>query len=74
MVIIGEIIVSNTNKTVVSLDDYKGRKRIDIRDWFKKDTMKDWAPTKRGVSIDVGKASELTSIIERAEDAILRRV
>ena len=73
MIVIGEIAVSDTNKTVVSLDEYKGRKRLDIRDWFKKDNMKEWVRTKRGVCINITSVSNLVSLLEKAEDAILRR-
>ena len=65
-----EIIRTNTNKTIIKVGEYKGKKNIDIRDWFKTDKMQEWAPTKRGVTLPADKASELVSIFEKVEDAL----
>lgn len=74
MNIIGEIGITNTNKTVVSLSNYKGKDAIDVRDFFKTDKMQEWQPTKRGVRLPLNKAPELVSIFEKVEDTIKKAV
>jgi hypothetical protein len=69
---IGEITESNTNKTVFSLSSYKGKDRIDVRDFFKT-TTGSWLPTKRGVTFKIENASELVSIFEKIEDTINKK-
>ena len=64
---IGEIIKSKTNKVAININEFNGKKTIDIRDWFKKDNMQDWQPTQRGVSLSCEEASNLVSIFERLE-------
>ncbi len=68
--IIGEIIKTNNKKAVVSIKTFKGKKYIDQRDYYKSDTMKDWAPTKKGCMILADEASALVSIYEKVEDKL----
>jgi len=70
--VIGEIMTSDTNKTVVSLTEWQGKNHLDIRDWFKTANMSDWAPTKRGIKLNPKYVSELVTLCEAAEDTIRR--
>jgi hypothetical protein len=46
-VMLGEILKSETDKIVVSLKEYKGRKYIDVRTYFQGDDG-NYLPTKKG--------------------------
>ena len=72
--VIGDISKSKTTKTMISLTEFKGNKLINIREYFKNNTMAEWQPTKKGVMISTDKASELVTIFEQVEDAIKKGV
>jgi len=69
-VLIGSIKKNDTTETRMTISDFKGKKSINIREWYKTDKMADWAPTKKGVNIATGSASDLVSLAEKAEDEL----
>ena len=52
---IGEIKKTNTVVTKVRLTEFKGKQLIDIRDWFKPKNNNDYAPTKKGITLNISK-------------------
>lgn len=70
--VIGEIVKTNNVKTMVRLTEFKGRELIDIRDFFKPKGAIDFSPTKKGICIDVNKIADLITLLESAENEILK--
>jgi len=68
---IGEIKKTGVVVTKVRLTEFKGRNFLDIRDFFKPKNAVDYAPTKKGIALDVSKVTELISLIEQAEAKIV---
>jgi hypothetical protein len=68
---IGEIKKTGVVVTKVRLTEFKGRNFLDIRDFFKPKNAVDYAPTKKGIALDVSKVAELISLIEQAEAKIV---
>lgn len=58
-------------KLIVRLCEWKGRKYIDLREWFtdKKDAN-NMIPTKKGITIPTEKFSDFINMMEKAEAAI----
>lgn len=69
--LIGELKKTGIVVTKVRLTEFKGRNFIDIRDYFKPKGSLEFMPTKKGVAIDVSRASELVSLLEQAEARII---
>jgi len=68
---IGEIKKTGVVVTKVRLTEFKGRSFLDIRDFFKPKNAVDFAPTKKGIALDISKVAELISLIEQAEAKII---
>ena len=68
---IGEIKKTGVVVTKVRLTEFKGREFLDIRDFFKPKNAVDYAPTKKGIALDISKVAELISLIEQAEAKIV---
>ncbi len=49
-IVLGEIVKNETDKIVISMKEYKGRKYIDMRTYFRGDDG-NYLPTKKGVTI-----------------------
>lgn len=54
---------SESAEVRVSRSSWKGRDVIDIRIWFKPDGSEDFVPSRKGMTIDAGKAQELIDIL-----------
>jgi hypothetical protein len=48
---------------VVSISEFKGKRYIDVRNWFTPKGTSDLCPTKKGVSIPVERGSELVAVL-----------
>ena len=70
---IGEIKKTNTVVTKVRLTEFKGKQLIDIRDWFKPKNNNDYAPTKKGITLNISKAGEIVTLLEQTEDELSKR-
>ena len=68
--LIGEIKKTGVVVTKVRLTEFKGRRFLDIRDFFKPKNSIEFAPTKKGVALDVSKIAEIISLLEQAETKI----
>ena len=59
--IIAKIKKNNTNEIQISVDDYKGKKYINVREYFKNGA--DFLPTKKGFNIILDKKEELINLV-----------
>ena len=69
--VIGEIKKTATVKTMIRLTEFKGRQLLDVRDFFLPKNAPDFSPTKKGITLDVTKISDIISLLEQAEHAII---
>ncbi len=56
-----------SNEIWVTLSEFKGEERIDIREYYRPDDGPDYHPTKKGVSIPKSCVYELLKLIESIE-------
>ena len=69
--IIGQIKKSDTTVARISLSDYKGKSYVNIREWYTRDN-KDWYPSNKGIAFETSHISELVTLTEQAEEAIMK--
>ena len=72
--VIGEIVKTSNVITKIRLTEFKGRNLLDMRDFFKPKGAIDFSPTKKGICIDVTKIADMISLLEQAENEILKGV
>ncbi len=65
--IIGEIPRNAKEVTRVSISEFKGKKYVDIRVWFKSENG-DYAPGKKGIAIATENLEQLKKLIQKSED------
>lgn len=63
-VILGEIVKSETDKIVVSIKEYKGRKYVDVRTFFQGDDGS-YLPTKKGVTFSPKFVETMIGILKK---------
>ncbi len=54
----------------IATDEYKDRRIVDIRVWFKPDGATEFVPSKKGVTIDLNKVKDLVQVLERIKDGV----
>lgn len=54
---------SESAEVRVSRSSWKGRDVIDIRIWFKPDGADEFVPSRKGMTIDAGRAPELIAML-----------
>lgn len=64
-IILGEFLKSETDKIIVSLKEYKGRKYVDVRTYFQADDG-NYLPTKKGVTFSPKFVETLITILVKA--------
>jgi hypothetical protein len=64
---IGDLERNATEVVRVSAEEFKGRKYIDIRIYFK-DNEGEWRPTKKGVTVQPDKIDELMGLLRKAQE------
>ena len=62
-----ELTRSETNKIIVSVDEYNGRKFLSLREWFKPEDKPEWLPTKKGLTIRTGELDRFIQAINAAK-------
>jgi len=63
--VIGAINKSDAAEVRVSTTKFKGRPVVDIRVWFKPDGVDELIPSRKGITLDLTKVSDLVNILER---------
>jgi len=66
---IGEIGRTETEVVRVSVEEYKGRKYLDVRIYFENDEG-EWKPTKKGVTIQPDKIDLFMDLIKQAKESL----
>jgi hypothetical protein len=66
---IGEIGRTETEVVRVSVEEYKGRKYVDVRIYFENDEG-EWKPTKKGVTIQPDKIDLFMDLIRQAKESL----
>ena len=59
---VGEIDLKPTSSIVVSVTEWKGQKRVDIRKYVNSETFQGF--TRQGISIPIEKVDELKKLLE----------
>ncbi|MDH5720525.1 MAG: transcriptional coactivator p15/PC4 family protein [Spirochaetia bacterium] len=65
---IADIPRNKTEIIRVEISEYQGKKLLNIRTWY--DNEGEFAPTKKGVSLNIEKFNELKDAILKAEEII----
>lgn len=62
-------VPTERGKIVVKISEWKGKKYVDIRNFFEVTSggSTNWHPTKKGISVESKKLSELINLLEKAE-------
>ena len=69
MNIIGEIQKNQKEKIIVSTNEYKGHKYIDLRVHYEDETSGDYKPSKKGIAVNPKILSQVVELmIEAAEN------
>lgn len=66
---IGEIERNETEVVRIGVEEYKGRKYVDIRTYFENDAG-EWKPTKKGVTVAPEKMDEFMELVRKAKEAL----
>ncbi len=64
--ILANIPRSATEEIQIAINEYKGKKYLDLRVYYTTDDGLNWNPTKKGVTFSPEKLIELKSAIENA--------
>ena len=57
---------SATEEIQVSINEYRGKKYLDLRVYYTTDDGLNWNPTKKGVTFSPDKLSDLKAAVEKA--------
>ena len=70
--IIGEIKKNRAEKVVISIGEFKGKKRIDIRTFFlgEEEDSEVWKPTKKGINISLDQWQEFKELLKKVDDSL----
>ncbi len=63
--VVGDLERNPTEVVRVSAEEFKGRKYIDIRIYFKNDEG-EWKPTKKGVTVQPERLDDLIALLTKA--------
>jgi hypothetical protein len=64
--IVEEVQLRDTNKVTVTLSEYKGKLRLDVRHWFRENPLdQEWIATKKGINIGEDAFGEFRKALDR---------
>ena len=66
MKVLNELEVTDNKKLVLSIGEYRGSERIDLRQYVKVDD--DYIPTKKGINFDSEWTSKFIEMIDKLKD------
>tara|TARA_Y100000310_G_scaffold339536_1_gene432507 strand:- start:150 stop:365 length:216 start_codon:yes stop_codon:yes gene_type:complete len=70
MNIIGEIQKNQKEKIIVSTNEYKGHKYVDLRVHYEDESTKEYKPTKKGIAVNPKILPEVVEMMVRAAKEI----
>lgn len=68
--IISQFEKSERRRVLASISDYGGKKRIDIRIWYKDDNDDELKPSRQGISLPIERFKDLKKLMTDLEDAL----
>jgi len=68
--LIGCIARGDGQEIRVCLTEYRGRKKLDIRSWYRLDGQEEMVATKRGVAISYEDLEQFSALLDEAREAI----
>lgn len=71
--IIEIVDLNSLNQLQVTLNEFQGKQRLDIRHWYREGMLSDneWKPSKKGVNIGIGSFSEFRKALDRVFSAFM---
>lgn len=57
--------LSSLSQLRITVTEYKCKRRLDIRHWWRSDPLGEWLPSKRGCSIPVDSIGEFRKALDR---------
>ena len=57
---------SATEEVQISINEYRGKKYLDLRVYYTTDDGLNWSPTKKGVTFSPDRLSDLKEAVEKA--------
>ena len=72
---IGEIQKNALEKILVTVGEYQGKQRIDIRTYYLPNQAEpdEWKPTKKGINLSPDNWHEFKELVEKVDQAIGRK-
>ena len=74
MQVIGEIQKNQKEKIIISTNEYKGHKYIDLRVHYEDETSGDYKPTKKGIAVNPKILSQVVEMMIEAAEALQEEV
>ena len=70
MNIIGEIQKNQKEKIIVSTNEYKGHKYVDLRVHYEDESTKEYKPTKKGIAVNPKILDEVVEMMLEAKNKL----
>ncbi len=70
MNIIGEIQKNQKEKIIISTNEYKGHKYVDLRVHYEDETSGDYKPTKKGIAVNPKILPEVVEMMVQAAESL----
>jgi len=74
MNVIGEIQKNQKEKIIISTNEYRGHKYIDLRVHYEDETSGDYKPTKKGIAVNPKILSQVVEMMIEAAEALQEEV
>ncbi|MFZ2330001.1 MAG: PC4/YdbC family ssDNA-binding protein [Atribacterota bacterium] len=68
---IGELEITDNTKLVLSLGEFRGAQRVDLRTYLKLRDQEEYTPTKKGINFNAEWIDEFVKMIEKLKDVKL---
>lgn len=59
---------SSTEEIHIQINEYKGKKYLDLRVFYTTDEGASWSPTKKGITLPPEKLQDLIDAVEKAKE------
>ena len=66
---IGELEITDNAKLVLSLGEFRGSQRVDLRTYVKLKDKEEYTPTKKGINFNAEWVDDFIKLIEKLKDA-----
>ena len=70
MEIIGEIQKNQKEKIIISTNEYKGHKYVDLRVQYEDESTKEYKPTKKGIAVNPMILPEVVELMVQAAESL----